>query len=85
MKELYSQWMIENSNSNQSNTTKSGFLRGPNVETLLEWLKFSKKNLNKEHIITSFEKVGIISNSRHKEIFDRLKMNLSDLLERFTI
>jgi len=82
MRKLYTPWLIQCGNDILKNSTKSGYLKAPKTEILLNWLKESAKNIKTEHIFTSFDSTGITCTEKTKHVMEKLKINIVDVINR---
>ena len=72
MRELYIPWLMEQCSLElKESTTKSGYLKAPGNEKIIEWISKSKKQIKPEMIIKLFEKTGITCDKERSFILER--------------
>ena len=83
LKKLYVSWLINQVNAELENSsTTAGYLKAPTVESLIEWVKEASKKIDASLIFTAFEKTAITNPKRIPEIYEKLEINMKQLIEK---
>ena len=77
----YTEWIINQTKNEDEATTKSGYIKAPSNEIIMNWITEIQKELKPDLMIKASSKT-VIDDISKKKLFDKLKMNWDKLIEK---